>query len=167
MSTIKVDKLQGTSGSDTAITMSGANATVGGTLAVTGVHTVGNNAIYTSDAGGVTQNLVQGLAKSFILQENLGSFTTHDSLNVSSTDDHATGVIQPIFTNPFNNDDYIATGGFASGIHNGSCMMPHAAGSDDGYNHSTTDFYCCIRGNTNAGIDDCERIPITIHGDLA
>ena len=48
------------------------------------------------------------LAKSFILQENLGSFTAHDSLNVSSTDDHATGVIQPIFTNPFNNDDYIA-----------------------------------------------------------
>ena len=167
MSEIKVDKLQGTSGSDTAITLSGANATVGGTLAVTGVHTVGNNAIYTSDAGGVTQNLVQGLAKSFILQENRGSFTTHDSFNVSSTDDHATGVIQPIFTNPFNNDDYIATGGFAAGIYNGSCMVPQSVGNDDGYSHATTDFYCYIRGNTNSGADDCERIPITIHGDLA
>ena len=167
MSEIKVDKLQGTSGSDTAITLSGANATVGGTLAVTGVHTVGNNAIYTSDAGGVTQNLDQGLAKSFILQENRGSFTTHDSFNVSSTNDYATGTIQPIFTNPFNNDDYIATGGFAAGIYNGSCMVPHASGNDDAYNHSTTDFYCYIRGNTNSGADDCERIPITIHGDLA
>ena len=49
MSRIKVDALQGTSGSDTAITLSGANATVGRTLAVTGVHTIGNNAIYTSD----------------------------------------------------------------------------------------------------------------------
>ncbi len=167
MSEIKVDKLQGTSGSATAITLSGANTTVGGTLAVTGVHTVGNNAIYTSDAGGVTQNLVQGLAKSFILQENLGSFTTHDSFNVSSTNDYATGTIQPIFTNPFNNANYIATGGFASGIYNGSCMIPHASGNDDGYNHSTTDLYCYIRGNTNSGADDCERIPITIHGDLA
>ena len=167
MSRIKVDALQGTSGTDTAITLSGANATVGGTLAVTGVHTVGNNAIYTSDAGGVTQNLVQGLAKSFILQENRGSFTTHDSFNVSSTNDYATGTIQPIFTNPFNNDDYIATGGFASGIYNGSCMVPHASGNDDAYNHSTTDFYCYIRGNTNSGADDCERIPITIHGDHA
>tara|TARA_A100000171_G_scaffold6031_1_gene4720 strand:+ start:226 stop:729 length:504 start_codon:yes stop_codon:yes gene_type:complete len=167
VSEIKVDKLQGTSGSATAITLSGANTTVGGTLAVTGVHTVGNNAIYTSDAGGVTQNLVQGLAKSFILQENLGSFTTHDSFNVSSTNDYATGTIQPIFTNPFNNANYIATGGFASGIYNGSCMIPHASGNDDGYNHSTTDLYCYIRGNTNSGADDCERIPITIHGDLA
>ena len=59
MSEIKVDKLQGTSGSDTAITLSGANATVGGTLAVTGVHTIGTNAVYTSDAGAVTQNVVQ------------------------------------------------------------------------------------------------------------
>ncbi len=63
MSTIKVDKLQGTSGTSTAITLSGANATVGGTLAVTGVHTIGTNAIYTSDGGAVTQNAVQGIAK--------------------------------------------------------------------------------------------------------
>ena len=59
MSEIKVDKLQGTSGSDTAITLSGANATVGGTLAVTGVHTIGNNAVYTSEGGANTKMLLK------------------------------------------------------------------------------------------------------------
>ena len=72
MSTIKVDKLQGTSGTSTALTLSGANSTVNGTLnvdgavtldstlAVTGVHTVGTNAVATSAGGAVTTSIVQG-----------------------------------------------------------------------------------------------------------
>ena len=52
MSEIRVNKIQGTSGSNTAITLSGANSTVNGTLSVTGVHTIGNNAVVTSDGGG-------------------------------------------------------------------------------------------------------------------
>ena len=63
MSEIRVNKIQGTSGTDTAITLSGANATIGGTLAVTGVHTIGTNAVATSDGGGATTSIVQGLAK--------------------------------------------------------------------------------------------------------
>ena len=84
MSRIKVDALQGTSGSDTAITLSGANATIGGTLAVTGVHTIGNNAVATSEGGAVTQSLVQGLAKLWVRYE---SSAIQDSLNVSSISD--------------------------------------------------------------------------------
>ena len=38
---------------------SSEGVTLAGTLAVTGVHTVGNNAIYTSDGSAVTQNTVQ------------------------------------------------------------------------------------------------------------
>jgi hypothetical protein len=63
MSEIRVNKIQGTSGTDTAITLSGANATIGGTFAVTGVHTIGTNAVATSDGGGTTTSIVQGLAK--------------------------------------------------------------------------------------------------------
>ena len=63
MSEIRVNKIQGTSGTDTAISLSGANATVGGTLAVTGVHTIGTNAVATSDGGAATTSIVQGLAK--------------------------------------------------------------------------------------------------------
>ena len=92
MSRIKVDALQGTSGSDTAITLSGANATVGGTLAVTGVHTIGNNAIYTSSGGNVTQNLVSSLATTYCNADGAdGSPATVISLNVSSMTDLGVG----------------------------------------------------------------------------
>ena len=104
MSEIKVDKLQGTSGSDTAITLSGANATVGGTLAVTGVHTIGTNAVYTSDAGAVTQNVVQGMAKGFC-RYSASAFT--ESFNFSTFTDNSTGDHNMSFTNNMNNSVYV------------------------------------------------------------
>ena len=81
MSRIKVDALQGTSGSDTAITLSGANATVGGTLAVTGIHTVGTNAVATSDGGAATTSIVQGLAKMWIQFNGTGTIGTQYAFN--------------------------------------------------------------------------------------
>ncbi len=108
MSTIKVDKLQGTSGSDTAITMSGANATVGGTLAVTGIHTVGTNAIYTSDGGAVTQNVVQSFIKIWVKSANNGS--PNESFNVSSSSDNGTGDYSYVFTNSMSNVNYATAG---------------------------------------------------------
>ena len=80
MSEIKVDKLQGTSGTSTAITLSGANATVGGTLAVTGIHTVGNNAVATSDGGSATMSIIQGLAKQWSRCQD-AAMTVKDSFN--------------------------------------------------------------------------------------
>jgi hypothetical protein len=91
MSTIKVDKLQGTSGSATALTLNGAASTFNG------VHTVGNNAIYTSDGGAVTQNLVQGLAKCWVNIDGTGTIGNSDSLNVSSLTDHTTGDYEILF----------------------------------------------------------------------
>ena len=116
MSEIKVDKLQGTSGSDTAITFSGANATIGGTLAVTGVHTVGNNAIYTSDGGAVTQNLVQGLSKSFCSHSL--STTINESFNTSSVADLGTGTGRQVYTNPMSVTKHLAIGNAQGGAHN-------------------------------------------------
>ena len=109
MSTIKVDKLQGTSGAVTGLTFSGANGTFGGTLAVTGVHTVGNNAIYTSDGGAVTPNLVQGLAKAWC---NVGAGATpiNDSINLSSITDTAVGNHDLNWTNAFSNTGYSHSG---------------------------------------------------------
>ena len=100
MSEIKVDKLQGTSGSDTAITLSGANATVGGTLAVTGVHTIGNNAVYTSEGGSATQNVSQGMLKAWC---NFNQASVNDSFNVGSVTDNGTGDYAIVFTNNMNN----------------------------------------------------------------
>jgi hypothetical protein len=107
VSRIKVDALQGTSGSDTAITLSGANATVGGTLAVTGIHTVGNNAIYTSDGSAVTQNTVQSLVKCWVQFDGTASgAAARDSFNVGSMTDGGTGIYTVTFTNNMSNDDF-------------------------------------------------------------
>ena len=91
MSEIRVDKIQGTSGTDTAITLSGANSTVNGTLAVTGVHTIGNNAVATSEGGAVTMSAIQGLAKAWVNLDGSGTISALDSFNTSSVSDSATG----------------------------------------------------------------------------
>ena len=98
MSTIKVDKLQGTSGAVTGLTFSGANGTFGGTLAVTGVHTVGNNAINTSEGGAVTQNVTQSLVKAWV---HAHQHDAQDSFNVASQTDSGTGDYTFTFTNSF------------------------------------------------------------------
>ena len=110
MSTLKVDKLQGTSGSATALTLNGAASTFNG------VHTVGNNAIYTSDGGAVTQNLVQGLAKAWVLGTNAAVLT--DSFNIASGTDEGTGDYDYAFTNNFASANYSAAGVCAEGAAN-------------------------------------------------
>ena len=61
MSNLLVQNRKHTNNTTAATVDSSGGVAVAGTLAVTGVHTVGNNAIYTSDGGAVTQNLVQSL----------------------------------------------------------------------------------------------------------
>ena len=109
MSTLKVDKLQGTSGSATALTLNGAASTFNG------VHTVGNNAIYTSEGGAVTQNLVQGLAKTW---GTVVSQATVDSFNNSSDTDRGAGQFEHNFTNNFAAANYasVATNGTGSSV---------------------------------------------------
>ena len=98
MSTIKVDKLQGTSGAVTGLTFSGANGTFGGTLAVTGVHTVGSNAVATSEGGAVTQNVTQSLVKAWV---HAHQHDPQDSFNIASANDNSTGNYTFAFTNHF------------------------------------------------------------------
>ena len=69
---------------------SAEGVTLAGTLAVTGVHTVGNNAINTSEGGAVTQNLVQGLAKASCLFDQTEP-GIDASFNTASLTDTAAG----------------------------------------------------------------------------
>ena len=145
MSTIKVDALQGTSGSDTAITLSGANATIGGTLAVTGIHTVGNNAIHTSDGGAVTQNLVQGLLKAWV---HAHEHSADDSFNIASSTDTSTGDYTFTYTNGFSSASHCGAASKQS-TRNGQGLFiapstasfrinpSNASGSSTDYNTST------------------------------
>ena len=108
MSRIKVDALQGTSGSDTAITLSGANATVGGTLAVTGVHTIGNNAVVTSQGGAATSNLATAMIKAWLSGGNGAEVSK--GFNVASGTDNGTGDYSYTYTNNLSSSEIAGAG---------------------------------------------------------
>ena len=126
MSTIKVDNIQGTSGTSTALTLSGANSTINGTLnvdgavtldstlAVTGVHTVGTNAVATSDGGATTTNIVQGLAKMWGNYDGSGT-TLDDSFGYSSATDVDAGDYDMNFTNNMATAHYAPTSTICAG----------------------------------------------------
>ena len=163
MSEIKVDKLQGTSGSDTAITLSGANATVGGTLAVTGVHTVGTNAVATSDGGATTTNIVQGLAKQWCQFEGDGTIALTDSFNVGSLTDTATGDYNLSYSTNMSNAGYSMTGG---GVHDAGSLIFHITVDHDTTAFATASWQMNTMNHNNAQ-GDAELITCAIHGDLA
>jgi hypothetical protein len=158
MSEIRVNKIQGTSGTDTAITLSGANATVGGTLAVTGVHTIGTNAVATSDGGGATTSIVQGLAKMWFYKVTDGS-SLADSFNASSVTDTGTGDFSVVFSNNMNNANY-GTGKGSTVAYDGQTS---ASGEQLAGIESSS---LRIKMYQNGGISDAVCLG-SIHGDLA
>jgi hypothetical protein len=139
---------------------SGEGVTLAGTLAVTGVHTVGNNAVATSDGGAVTQNLVQGLAKVW-MQQSSGT-TINGSFNCSGLTDNGTGDYTTSFTNDMANDDYACQCTGADANTNASITtlvmntVGYAAGSARMY--LLNDDLAAVDGYPNS---------ITVNGDLA
>ena len=85
---------------------SAEGVTLAGTLAVTGVHTVGNNAVITSEGGAVTSNLVQGLAKEWVNFNGAGTVAIRDSFNVSSISDNGTGAYQIVLATAMGNTTF-------------------------------------------------------------
>jgi len=88
---------------------SGEGVTLAGTLAVTGIHTVGTNAVATSEGGAVTTNIAQGLGKAWC---NVGGGATpiNDSINLSSITDAGVGNHDLNWTNAFSNTGYSHSG---------------------------------------------------------
>tara|TARA_R100000008_G_scaffold79699_1_gene61589 strand:- start:392 stop:883 length:492 start_codon:yes stop_codon:yes gene_type:complete len=85
---------------------SSEGVTFAGTLAVTGVHTVGNNAIYTSEGTAVTQNLVQGLIKFWLNFDGESTISTRDSFNISGVTDGGEGNYTPAYSNNMSSVNY-------------------------------------------------------------
>ena len=159
MSEIRVNKIQGTSGTDTAITLSGANATLGGTLAVTGVHTIGNNAVVTTEGGAATQNVSQGMLKAWC---NFNQASVNDSFNVGSVTDNGTGDYAIVFTNNMNN---VHACGAGLGVHDaGSYTAFQTYDHDDPF---TTAQATINTQGTDSNQGDCEPVCTIYIGDLA
>tara|TARA_Y100000996_G_C22143544_1_gene487290 strand:- start:31 stop:513 length:483 start_codon:yes stop_codon:yes gene_type:complete len=133
---------------------SAEGVTLAGTLAVTGVHTVGTNAVVTSEGGATTTNLSQVMFKSYVNYAEDASI--NDSVNVSSITDGGTGVHTVNIDNDMNNADY-TTIGSAAGYHE-HCIF---AG------RSTSSFPSYGRNNeSNTGNYDINGM-IGVLGDLA
>ena len=140
---------------------SSEGVTLAGTLAVTGVHTVGNNAIHTSDGGAVTQNLVQGLAKSWVAFDGgAGSISPEDSFNVGSLTDNATGNYNVNYSNSMANANFSASNtGNAEATVGGEGIYA-------GVNSRTTAL-CQATYRRATGSTDSNPALVQIFGDLA
>ena len=141
---------------------SAEGVTLAGTLAVTGVHTIGNNAVATSEGGAVTTNVVQGLAKAWA--NYVGSGTTlADSFNTTSATDHGTGAYTITWNNDFANATYAGnflTMGSSTGNTACYCNLYHggmAAGSLR-VNHFN---------QAAEAVADSANVSASGHGDLA
>tara|TARA_B100000575_G_scaffold219146_1_gene179635 strand:+ start:347 stop:838 length:492 start_codon:yes stop_codon:yes gene_type:complete len=163
VSTIKVDALQGTSGSDTAITLSGANATVGGTLAVTGIHTVGNNAVATSEGGAVTTSIVQGLIKAWARIDQTGTVAIDDSFSWSSLTDNGTADLTSTFSITMSNTNYAPTAMMNDGNYGGVQQCEYSATNTTTAMRTRT----CNNWHDGSTTSDTNGIYFHIAGDLA
>ena len=126
---------------------------------------VKNTSVYESDGGtSVTQNLVQGLAKSWINPAaNYGSI--QDSFNISSLDDDGTGEGGLHMTNDMSSANYAISGSCEDGGTTDSWSQmditrdTQSAGSVDFESHWGNASY-------NRQMADYE-VYLVIHGDLA
>ena len=137
---------------------SGEGVTLAGTLAVTGVHTVGNNAIYTSEGGAVTQNIAQGLLKAWANLDGSGTVGVNDSFNTTGITDNGTGNYTVTIANDLANGN-----GAMSGY---SIMDGLVYGDVNDVSSAGTFRMRVVVGNSNALMDP-DEFHVQIAGDLA
>jgi len=130
---------------------------------------VKNTSVYESDGGtSVTQNLVQGLCKAWVVCDQRTSLSTGDSFNIASTSDESAGELQHNFTSNMGSAEYSIAGAcgyedtndddqvFTLGLRRNNAP---AAGN---YTIQT----CNALANSSGGID-LDNVMTQVCGDLA
>ena len=130
---------------------------------------VKNTSVYESDGGtSVTQNLVQGLCKAWVVCDQRTSLSTGDSFNIASTSDESAGELQHHYTNNLGSSEYSISGAcgyedtndddqvFTLGLRRNNAP---AAGN---YTIQT----CNALANSSGGID-LDNVMTQVCGDLA
>ena len=144
---------------------SAEGVTLAGTLAVTGVHTVGTNAVATSDGGAATTNIVQGLAKCWVNIDGTGTIGNSDSFNVSGLTDNTTGDYTTAINANMNNATY-AVASHTGGA--GQNVVTNRGASNSGYTYQTTGTNQVGNRNTSdQNWNDNDIITLVFFGDLA
>ena len=139
---------------------SAEGVTLAGTLAVTGVHTVGTNAVFTSDGGATTLILRRSVAKFFMSVSNT---TVNDSVNLSGITD-AGDYLVTTFTANMANTGYSSSGqgsadNFTSSRANAICIANITTS-----NHRQFALTAADAGYASGSYAHHHS---TIHGDLA
>ena len=122
---------------------------------------VGNTSTYVADGGSATQNLVQGLSKSWVNFDGASSgIPINDSFNVSGNTDNGTGDYTITYSNAMANGNYSLAGvGQAGG---GGSVMGLAVNSTGGLTTASARIF------TKTGSPaDSDLVTSTIDGDLA
>jgi len=113
-----------------------------------------NDTTYRSDSGAVTQNMVQGLAKSFA-NSNAAGTTLNDSLNVSSLGDQGTGIQRLTLSNVMANTNFATV----------TCVQSRIDQEwEDVVSRNTNMIE--LRGYDGSSYQDVAQM-MAIHGDLA
>ena len=123
---------------------------------------IGNTSTYVSDGGGVTQNAVQGIAKSWWQITGVSTASLNDSFNVSTFEDKGTGHYMPTYTNPMNNTTYSFSGG--SGWDVGGTNSTYNGPDKDEIITTVIEIY---HVNAADAATDANLSMGSIHGDLA
>ena len=114
---------------------------------------VANTSTYVSDGGAVTQNTVQGLAKSWCNYVTASTFVNNDSFNVSSLGDFGAGSCTMNFTNNMNNLNFSSPA-----ISSNTNMLQGGTSTSNVSN---------VSRNSSHSDSDAARNHNTVHGDLA
>ena len=117
-----------------------------------------NDTTYRSDGGAVTQNMVQGLAKSWT-HFNGDSFGSRDDFNTSSLTDVSTGNYTFAITNNMGNRNYtLTTNGTRANDQHVGCYW---------YDNLTSQAKMFTMDFTSNSYEDTDTVMAVIHGDLA
>ena len=126
---------------------------------LTGKTTAGSVTV-TSEQGGATMQLQQGLAKHFCIFDGTGTVAVDESFNNASLTDNGTGQYAVTFTNAFTNLHFALTGATVGNDEAFTYIATDAAAKTA----STTRF----RGVQHDGSEfDTDVVDVVSHGDLA
>ena len=154
VASIKTDAIKNQAGTSALAIDNSGNTSVSGTLAVTGVHTIGTNAVFTSDGGGTSLLLRRSVAKLFVNYDD--NATINDQINISSNTDSGTGVHIPQITSNMANTVYTLVSG-CGGYHEHCIFAGRNTGSFPSYGRNN---------ESNSGNYDINAM-IAGFGDLA
>ena len=110
------------------------------------------------ESSSTTTNLQQGLCKAWLNVDNLGSFDTKDSFNLSSVADTGTAIITPSWANPFNSANYVGNGTSGDVSSGDSTPKPYIQ------SYATSSYRY---DNAHSSHIDADNNAMTAHGDLA